>query len=67
MDGAAYIPTARDQLAVAALDGRLDAVGGRIDGNYSRNLAANEAIPFAINSLCRLFFLVCRVMQDRYR
>jgi hypothetical protein len=30
-------------LAVAALGGRLYAVGGRIDGNYSRNLAANEA------------------------
>jgi N-acetylneuraminic acid mutarotase len=30
-------------LAVAALGGRLYAVGGRIDGNYSRNLASNEA------------------------
>jgi hypothetical protein len=29
-------PTARDHLAVAALDGGLYAVGGRIDGNYSR-------------------------------
>jgi N-acetylneuraminic acid mutarotase len=27
---------------VAATDGRLYAVGGRVDGNYSRNLAANE-------------------------
>jgi N-acetylneuraminic acid mutarotase len=26
-----------------ATDGRLYAVGGRVDGNYSRNLAANEA------------------------
>jgi N-acetylneuraminic acid mutarotase len=25
------------------MDGRLYAVGGRIDGNYSRNLASNEA------------------------
>jgi N-acetylneuraminic acid mutarotase len=25
------------------MDGRLYAVGGRIDGNYSRNLTANEA------------------------
>jgi N-acetylneuraminic acid mutarotase len=30
-------------LAAAAIDGRLYAVGGRIDGNYSRNLASNEA------------------------
>src|SRR5262249_27768690 len=30
-------------LAAAAMDGRLYAVGGRIDGNYSRNLASNEA------------------------
>jgi hypothetical protein len=28
---------------VAAMDGRLYAVGGRIDGNYSRNLTSNEA------------------------
>src|SRR5262249_43029448 len=39
----ADVPTARDHLAVAAMDGRLYAVGGRIDGNYSRNLASNEA------------------------
>src|SRR5262249_37094456 len=39
----AYVPTARDHLAAAAMDGRLYAVGGRIDGNYSRNLASNEA------------------------
>src|SRR5262249_25144446 len=32
----AYVPTARDHLAAAALDGRIYAVGGRIDGNYSR-------------------------------
>jgi N-acetylneuraminic acid mutarotase len=30
-------------LAVAALGGRLYAVGGRINGDYSRNLASNEA------------------------
>jgi Kelch motif/Galactose oxidase, central domain len=39
----AYVPTARDHLAVAAMDGRLYAVGGRIDGNYSCNLTSNEA------------------------
>jgi N-acetylneuraminic acid mutarotase len=38
----AYVPTARDHLA-AAMDGRLYAVGGRVDGNYSRNLTFNEA------------------------
>ena len=37
------VPTARDHLAVAAIDGRLYAVGGRVDGDYSRNLASNEA------------------------
>jgi N-acetylneuraminic acid mutarotase len=30
------------------MDGRLYAVGGRIDGNYSRNLASNEAYDAAI-------------------
>ena len=28
---------------MAALDGRLYAIGGRIDGSYSRNLAVNES------------------------
>ena len=37
------MPTARDHLAAAAIDGRLYAVGGRVDGNYSRNLTTNEA------------------------
>jgi hypothetical protein len=46
----AYVPTARDHLAVAALGGRLYAVGGRIDGDYSRNLASNEAYDPATNS-----------------
>jgi hypothetical protein len=36
-------------LAAAAIDGRLYAVGGRIDGNYSRNLASNEAYDPATN------------------
>jgi N-acetylneuraminic acid mutarotase len=39
----AYVPTARDHLAVAAMDGRLYAVGGRVDGSYLRNLTSNEA------------------------
>jgi hypothetical protein len=39
----AYVPTARDHLAVAAVGGRLYAVAGRINGNYSRNLTPNEA------------------------
>src|SRR6516164_4551593 len=45
----AYIPTARDHLAAAAIDGRLYAVGGRIDGNYSRNLSSNEVYDPATN------------------
>ena len=36
-------------MAVAAIDGRLYAVGGRIDGDYSRNLASNEAYDPASN------------------
>jgi Kelch motif len=30
-------------LAAAVIDGRLYAIGGRIDGNYSRNLSTNES------------------------
>ena len=32
-----------DHLAAAVLDGRLYALGGRIDGDYSRNLSVNES------------------------
>jgi N-acetylneuraminic acid mutarotase len=39
----AALPTPRDHLAVAAAGGRLYAIGGRVDGDYGRNLAANEA------------------------
>src|SRR6185295_18271636 len=45
----AYVPTARDHLALAALGGRLYAVGGRVNGDYSRNLAFNEAYDSATN------------------
>ena len=38
----AAIPTPRDHLAVAAVDGLLYAIGGRINGNYARNLDVNE-------------------------
>ena len=44
------MPTPRDHLALAALDGRLFAIGGRVDGSYGRNLAANEAYDPATNS-----------------
>jgi hypothetical protein len=47
----AYVPTARDHLAVAAMDERLYAVGGRIDGNYSSNLTSNEAYDPATGCL----------------
>ena len=36
-------PDPRNQLAPAALGGRLYAIGGRVDGSYARNLQANEA------------------------
>ena len=39
----ANVPTPRDYLAVAATQGRLYALGGRIDGSYARKLATNEA------------------------
>ena len=39
----APLPTPRDHLAVAAEGGQLYAVGGRIDGDYGRNLATNES------------------------
>jgi N-acetylneuraminic acid mutarotase len=39
----APLPTPRDHLAAAAEGGRLYAIGGRIDGDYGRNLAANES------------------------
>ena len=45
----APLPTPRDHLAVAALGGRLYAIGGRVDGRYSDNLAANEEYDPAIN------------------
>jgi len=39
----APLPTPRDHHAVAAEGGKLYAIGGRIDGDYGRNLAANES------------------------
>lgn len=41
--GRANLPTARDHLAAAAMEGLFYAIGGRIDGNYARNLAVTEA------------------------
>lgn len=38
----AALPTPRDHLAAAVVDGRLYAIAGRIDGSYARNLAVNE-------------------------
>jgi N-acetylneuraminic acid mutarotase len=39
----ASVPTPRDHHAVAALDGKLYAIGGRRNGNYGQNLSVNEA------------------------
>jgi N-acetylneuraminic acid mutarotase len=36
-------------LAVTALEGRLYAIGGRVDGRYADNLAANEAYDPSTN------------------
>ena len=39
----AAIPTPRDHLALAALNGRLYAIGGRLEGSSLQNVNANEA------------------------
>jgi N-acetylneuraminic acid mutarotase len=39
----APLPTPRDHLAVSALNGILHAFGGRVNGDYSQNLASNES------------------------
>ena len=38
----AAVPTPRDHFVLAHADGRLFAIGGRIDGSYARNLAVTE-------------------------
>lgn len=39
----APIPTARDHLTASVVDGRLYAIGGRVNVNYNKNLDKNEA------------------------
>jgi N-acetylneuraminic acid mutarotase len=39
----APVPTPRDHLTVSAFQGKLYAIGGRINVNYRNNLDANEA------------------------
>ncbi|MFX7412416.1 kelch repeat-containing protein, partial [Acinetobacter baumannii] len=39
---AADLPTPRDHLAVQAVEGRIVASGGRIDGDSGKNLSANQ-------------------------
>ena len=39
---AASLPTPRDHLATATVSGKIYAIGGRLDGDYSRNLAVME-------------------------
>ncbi len=36
------LPTPRDHLAAGTMDGRIYAVGGRVNGSYANNLSANE-------------------------
>jgi len=43
----APLPTPRDHLAAAVVDGRLYAIGGRVNGSYARNLAVNEVYDAA--------------------
>jgi N-acetylneuraminic acid mutarotase len=43
LDSGRPLQTPRDHLAVAVVNGRLYALGGRRDGSYARNLATNEA------------------------
>ncbi len=47
------VPTPRDHLTAAAIDGMLYAIGGRIDGSYARNLNVNEAYNPATDSWAR--------------
>jgi N-acetylneuraminic acid mutarotase len=44
------MPTPRDHHAAAALDGKLHAIGGRVDGSYARNLDAHEVYEPARNA-----------------
>jgi hypothetical protein len=44
------MPTARDHHAAAAIDGKLHAIGGRLGGNYSRNLDTHEVYDPARNA-----------------
>src|SRR3972149_24677 len=36
------MPTARDHLAIGVVNGKIYAIGGRIHGNYGKNLNVNE-------------------------
>jgi N-acetylneuraminic acid mutarotase len=45
----APIPTPRDHLAAGVVNGKLYAVGGRVEGSYARNLAINEEYDSAAN------------------
>ena len=36
------MPTARDHLAIGVVNGKINAIGGRIHGNYGKNLNVNE-------------------------
>ncbi len=38
----APLPKARDHLAVAVIDGKLSAIGGRVDSDYSKNMARHD-------------------------
>jgi N-acetylneuraminic acid mutarotase len=44
------MPTPRDHHAAAAVDGKLYVIGGRLGGNYSRNLDAHELYEPARNA-----------------
>lgn len=46
---AAPLPTPRDHLATATVAGKIYAIGGRVDGDYSRNLATVERYDPAID------------------
>ena len=48
----ASMPTPRDHLAVGVDGGKLDVIGGRIDGSYRKNLAVTEEYDPASNR-CR--------------
>ena len=50
----APLPTGRDHLAAATVAGKIYAIGGRVDGDYHRNLSVTEVYDPATDSWARV-------------